>query len=83
MGIRAPETTATSRAPKMLSMLSRFGIVGPKIDQIWEWLHRGYRFLGWGSGPPQKFGYESLFVGQILSWKKVSQKCRVNPPPLK
>ena len=35
---------------------------------------------GWGPQPPQKFGHESYFNGQLLSRKQVSQKIRVNPP---
>ena len=29
---------------------------------------------GWGSGPPQKIGHGSLFFGQLLSRKPISQK---------
>ena len=36
---------------------------------------------GLGPGPPQKFGHWSLFVGQLLSWKQVSQKIQAGPPP--
>ena len=35
-----------------------------------------------GQKPPQKFGYQYIFFGQLLSQKCVSQKIYVGSPPL-
>ena len=54
---------ATSRAPHsmVLSMLRRFGKIGPKIDQIWAWLSRGHRWA-----PRVRNPLKSSFMGHSL-----------------
>ena len=72
--IRFPETLATRRRPMTsvfgMLLLRWFGIIGPKIDQIWAWLHRRHR---WAvgvrvPGPPQKFG-QGLLINCYLENK--------------
>ena len=54
---------ATSRAPHsmVLSMLRRFGKIGPKINQIWAWLSRGHRWA-----PRVRNPLKSSFMGHSL-----------------
>ena len=47
----------------VLSMFKWFGIIGPKLDQIWAWPRRGHR-LAVGVHDPLK----SLVIGNLLKF---------------
>ena len=69
---------ATSRAPliSVLGILRRFGIIEPKIDQIWAWLHRGHRWAV-GVRDPLKSLVKALNLSvNCYLENKFHKKCR-------